>query len=284
MPSGASLTRRRFLSLTAAGLVSAAGPVFARSATFAAKPLPSVRGLQLYTLRAQMAESVERTLAQVVAAGYRQVEFAGFFGRTPSSIRHLLDGFGLTAPAAHFPVEQMEADFSAVLEQARALGSRYVVLPWLEPSRRTIRFYRQLPDRLNHWGELCRESGLRLAYHNHDFEFVARGGDVPYQLLLDGTDPELVYFEMDLYWMHRAGQQPLDFFERHPGRFPLWHLKDSTAAGAMTEVGQGVIDFPRLLAKSDQAGLEFGFVERDDAGDPFASIRTSLAGVSRWKN
>ncbi|SEA09147.1 sugar phosphate isomerase/epimerase family protein [Microbulbifer marinus] len=290
MPSGISPARRRFLSVAVAGLASTAMPMAAElacatgSRSSSTRSLPSVRGLQLYTLRAQMAQSVERTLARVAATGYRQVEFAGFFGRAPSTLRRLLGNLGLAAPAAHFPVEEMEADMSAVVGQARALGSRYVVLPWLDPSRRNIGYYRQLPDKLNRWGRMCRDAGLRLAYHNHDFEFVDAKGALPYRLLLDGTDPELVYFEMDLYWMHRAGQAPQSYFDRYPGRFPLWHLKDATAAGAMTEVGQGVIDFPRLLAQADRAGLEYGFVERDDAEDPLSSIRTSLAGVNMWKS
>ncbi|WP_295804109.1 sugar phosphate isomerase/epimerase [uncultured Microbulbifer sp.] len=243
---------------------------------------PRLRGVQLYTLRAEMDRDLAGTLEAVAAAGYRQVEFAGFFGREPAEIRTLLEAQGLTAPASHFPLEQMEADFASVIAQAKALGSQYVVLAWLEQGRRSAADYRKLVQNLNHWGRLCRDAGLRLAYHNHDFEFVETDGFIPYQLLLDGSDPGLVSFEMDIYWMHKAGQDPLDYFARYPGRFPLWHLKDATAAGTMADVGLGIIDFPALLAQAEKAGLEYAFVERDDAAAPLQSIRHSFETVTSW--
>ena len=243
---------------------------------------PNLRGVQLYTLRAAMDRDLAGTLRAVAAAGYRQVEFAGFFGHEPAEIRALLNESGLSAPASHFPLAQMESDFPSVIEEARALGSHYVVLAWLDPGRRSAADYRALVNNLNAWGRQCRDAGLRLAYHNHDFEFEQTEGFIPYQLLLDGTDPELVAFEMDLYWMHKAGQDPLAYFARYPGRFPLWHLKDASEEGAMADVGQGVIDFPALLAQAELAGLEYGFVERDDAEDPLESIRTSVNAVKTW--
>lgn len=243
---------------------------------------PHLYGVQLYTLRNQMQESVAQTLARVAEAGYRQVEFAGFYGHSVTEVRAHLEHNGLSAPASHFPLEDMEADFAAVIEQAKALGSRYIVLAWLDQSRRSPADYRELVPKLNDWGTQARDAGLRLAYHNHDFEFEIVGGFVPYQLLLDGTDPALVYFEMDLYWMHKAGQQPEHYFSRYPGRFPLWHLKDADTQGAMEDVGQGVIDFPALLGHAKQAGLEYAFVERDDAAAPYDSIHRSMRAVRRW--
>lgn len=248
------------------------------------KSTPELHGVQLYTLRAEMDRDLASTLRAVAAAGYRQVEFAGFFAHAPAQIRQLLEQNGLEAPASHFPLEQMESDFASVIAQAKALGSDYVVLAWLDERRRTPADYRSLVDKLNDWGRQCRDAGLRLAYHNHDFEFAKVGGFIPYQLLLDGTDPELVQFEMDIYWMHKAGQDPLAYFARYPGRFPLWHLKDSNEAGAMADVGQGVIDFARLLAHADQAGLKYGFVERDDAVEPWMSIQNSLIEVQGWNS
>lgn len=239
-------------------------------------------GVQLYTLRNQMQESVAKTLTRVAEAGYRQVEFAGLYGHSAAEVRSQLERNGLSAPASHFPLEVMEADFAAVIEQAKALGSRYIVLAWLDQSRRSAADYRELVQNLNDWGTQAGDAGLRLAYHNHDFEFETVGGFIPYQLLLDGTDPALVYFEMDLYWMHKAGQQPEHYFRRYPGRFPLWHLKDADAQGAMEDVGQGVIDFPGLLGHAKQAGLEYAFVERDDAAAPYDSIHRSMRAVRRW--
>ncbi|TLM73982.1 sugar phosphate isomerase/epimerase family protein [Microbulbifer harenosus] len=243
---------------------------------------PELHGVQLYTLRNQMEESVPATLAKVADAGYRTVELAGFYGHSAADVRNLLERSGLRAPASHFPLEQMESDFSAVIAEAKALGSQYVVLAWLEQSRRSASDYRKLVQNLNDWGRQCRDAGLRLAYHNHDFEFEETGGFVPYQLLLDNTDPATVYFEMDLYWMHKAGQQPASYFARYPGRFPLWHLKDADTQGGMADVGQGVIDFPALLSHAAPAGLEYAFVERDDAVAPHDSIQRSLRALKRW--
>ncbi|WP_299596886.1 sugar phosphate isomerase/epimerase [uncultured Microbulbifer sp.] len=243
---------------------------------------PDLNGVQLYTLRNQMEESVGTTLAKVAEAGYQTVELAGFYGHSAAEVQQLLQRNGLRAPASHFPLEQMESDFPSVVAEAKALGSEYVVLAWLDESRRTAEDYHRLAQNLNDWGRQCREAGLRLAYHNHDFEFEQTGGFVPYQQLLDNTDPALVFFEMDVYWMHKAGQDPLAYFERHPGRFPLWHLKDATSEGAMADVGRGVIDFPALLAHAEKAGLEYGFVERDDAAAPYDSIQRSLRTVNSW--
>ncbi|WP_323847404.1 sugar phosphate isomerase/epimerase [Microbulbifer magnicolonia] len=277
-----SISRRRFLSRAAAGLAATALPAAALAVPAISPSNPRLRGVQLYTLRELMAQSVERTLEQVAAAGYRQVEFAGLFGHSPAVLRRWLADLDLSAPASHFPQEVLEADIEQALDTAVALGNRYLVLPWLDAHRRTLADYQRLVENLNRWGARCQEAGLRLAYHNHDFEFVATEGVIPYQLLLEHTDPQLVFFELDTYWMHRAGQQPLALFERYPGRFPLWHLKDATADGAITEVGQGVIDFSRLLHSARQAGLEYGFVERDDADNPLDSIRQSFAALRRW--
>ncbi len=277
----------RFYRYSLAGLILSisAGAIAAPSMatpSIVASTKPQLNGVQLYTLRNQMQESVDTTLTKVADAGYQTVEFAGFFGRSAGEVRLLLEHNGLAAPASHFPLEQMEADFASVISDAKALGSQYVVLAWLDPDRRSADDYRALVQNLNDWGRQCREAGLRLAYHNHDFEFERTDGFIPYQLLLDNTDPALVFFEMDIYWMHKAGQDPLAYFERYPGRFPLWHLKDAMSEGAMADVGRGVIDFPGLLKHAKKAGLEYGFIERDDAVAPYDSIHRSLRAVKNW--
>lgn len=269
-------------SLSLANLALTAVVATGGSVSVSAAIEPDLNGVQLYTLRNQMAESVGTTLAKVADAGYRNVELAGFHDHSAAEVHELLQRNGLRAPASHFPLEQMEADFPSVIAEAKALGSRYVVLAWLDQSRRSAEDYRSLVQNLNDWGRQCQDAGLRLAYHNHDFEFEETGGFLPYQLLLDNTDPALVFFEMDIYWMHKAGQDPLAYFARHPGRFPLWHLKDATREGAMADVGHGVIDFPSLLQQADKAGLEYGFVERDDAGAPLESIHRSRQTIVEW--
>lgn len=277
---GWGINRRKFLGLAAAGLaVSRAGLADAAQN----KELPAkFKGVQLYTLRSLMQKDVAETLELVAATGYRQVEFAGYFDKKPRELRRILDGEGLTAPASHVPLDSLEKNFNGVLDAALALGNRYLVLPWLDGDRRNLASYRELAERFNRWGEDCRKAGVRFAYHNHAFEFEDAEGQVPYHLLLRETDPALVFYEMDLFWIRKAGRDPLEYFGKHPGRFPLWHIKDMDSAGEMVDVGSGVIDFPRIVDKADVAGLEYGFVEHDQPADPTESIRASYSTVNDW--
>ena len=235
-------------------------------------------GLQLYTVRTLMEQDVPRTLERVAEIGYREVEFAGYYHYTPQELRQMLDNLGLSAPGTHVPYQALEEDLEATLETARVLGHRYVVVPWLPPEqRRTLDDYRRWAERFNRWGEACRAAGVQFAYHNHDFEFTATDGQVPYEVLLAETDPELVKMELDLYWITYAGRDPLTYLSQHPERFPLCHVKDMTADRQMTDVGQGTIDFAKIFA---QAQFRHYFVEHDRPEDPLASIQRSYAYLS----
>jgi sugar phosphate isomerase/epimerase len=238
-------------------------------------------GLQLYTVRSLMAEDVERTLEMVAGVGYHEVEFAGYFDRQPAALRATLDSLGLAAPATHVDLATLRDRFPEVLEAAATLGHRYVVLPWLAPEDHdSLDDYRRLADEMNQLGEACRSADVQFAYHNHDFEFERLEGEIPFDLLLARTDPELVAIELDLFWIIDAGSDPLTYFETHPGRFRLCHVKDRAADGTMVEVGAGVIDFTNIFARSEQAGLAHYFVEHDQPGDPEASIRASYLHLS----
>ncbi len=237
-------------------------------------------GVQLYTLRSLLETEVNETLAQVAQIGYQTVETAGFYGLTAPQMRQRLDTNGLSTPSGHYPLEQLRGGgFGQIASAARALGQQFVVCPYLaEGARGSLDAYRALADEFNQIGRRLQEEDLRFAYHNHDFEFDAFGGDVPaYDVLLDSTDPDLVAFEMDIYWVYAAGYEPLQYVERYPGRFPLFHLKDGTAPPEkeMVNVGAGAIDFAALLAEAEQAGLEYTFVEHDNPQDPLANIRAS---------
>jgi sugar phosphate isomerase/epimerase len=241
-----------------------------------------VQGVQLYTLRSLMEQDVAQTLAAVAKIGYRQVEFAGYFAQQPSALRKMLEAEGLSAPAAHLPLQTFAQQLDASIEAARELGHKYLVLPWLAPDQRSADDYRRLADQCNHWGEKCRDAGIRFAYHNHEFEFEANADFVPYHWLLEKTEPSLVSFEMDLFWFRKAGRDPLEYFKQYPGRFPLWHIKDMDAAGNMVDVGAGVIDFEKILARSEGAGLEYGFVEHDQPQDPLQTVTASLGAARAW--
>lgn len=243
---------------------------------------PAARwGLQLYTVRSLMAGDVERTLADVAEIGYEEVEFAGYFGRSPAEILASLEAEGLEAPAVHLPLEEFRGRLPEAIDAALMIGHRYLVLPYLNaPDRPDIDGYRRLADEMNTFGERCRGAGLRFAYHNHDFELQAVDGAVPLDALIEGTDRSLVSFEVDLFWMVHGGADPLAYFERYPGRFELCHVKDRTSAGDMVDVGAGVIDFAAIFAQSERAGLNHYFVEHDNPENAADSIRASFEHLS----
>jgi sugar phosphate isomerase/epimerase len=232
----------------------------------------------MYTVRDAAAKDLDATLAAVAAAGYHIVETAGLYGRSAADLRAMFDKHGIRTVAGHYALAEQEASPETVFSTAKALGQEYVVVPWLDPSLRTVETFGSLPARLNKLGEQAKAQGLKLAYHNHDFEFEKYGGSTTVmERLLANTDPALVSFELDGYWAFKAGNAPAELVARYPGRFTMVHLKDSTAAPekAFADVGHGVIDMPRFIASAQRNGLRYAFVERDVAPDPLASIRAS---------
>lgn len=224
-------------------------------------------GIQLYTVRNDMERDFEGTLASIAGIGYKEVEFAGYFGRSPATVRAVLNRLGLSAPSAHGPLTMLSNDWDKTIENAKVMGHEYLIVAYLaESERRTLDDYRRLGDRFNSAGEIARKAGVRLGYHNHDFEFAKLEGKLPYDVLLERTDPALVAMEMDLFWITKGGQSPLEYFEHHPGRFELVHVKDmgSGLEQRMVDVGQGKIDWARIFAKRDKAGIRHFFVEHDD--------------------
>jgi sugar phosphate isomerase/epimerase len=279
MPGAVDMDRRSFLAIGAAAAI--------RGVRRGAYPAVSDRleriGLQLYTLRDALAVEFEATIARVAALGYRELEFAGYHGRTAAQLRALLDRHGLTAPSAHVPLEALERDAAPRLADAATLGHRYLCVASIAPERRrTLDDWRRTAAALNRVGERCRAAGVQFAYHNHDFEFVPLDGRVPYDVLLAEADPGLVQLEVDLYWIAKGGHDPLGYAARYPGRIALLHLKDSTGAPdhRMVDVGRGTIDFKRVFAQRAAAGIRHWFVEHDEPSDAFASVRASFEYLS----
>ena len=234
-------------------------------------------GIQLHTLRSLLALDFSGTLGRLAGMGYTEVEFAGYYDHSAAELRSVLQECGLAAPSAHISRQQLDKELGPTLEMAFELGHRYLVLPWLAPQEReTLDDYRALADFLNHTGDRCRDAGITVAYHNHDFEFLQLDDGLPYEILLERTEPALVSMELDLYWLHTVGGRPEDYFARYPGRFELCHLKDADEAGDMTEVGEGVIDFPVLIPAAQAAGMCHFFVEHDQPRDPLASVECSF--------
>ena len=278
-------TRREFLETLGLAAVSAGALGCARASGFASHgrrgrvPI----GVQLYTVRGLMARDFDGTLAQVARIGYEEVEFAGYFGRTPAQVRESVTRHGLVAPSAHIALPADDAAWTKTLDEAHAIGHQWVVIAWLDaPLRRTPDDWARLADRFNRLGERARAAGLHFAYHNHDFEFARVGNATLFDTLLARTDPEKVAFEMDVYWVTKAGADPMAYLRDHPGRFPMLHLKDASAAPErrMMDVGSGTIDFATLIARARDQGASHAFVEHDDPTDPIASVRASYTYLS----
>jgi sugar phosphate isomerase/epimerase len=270
------MDRRTFLGTSVAAAFAASLPV--RSA----EPLHRIEsiGLQLYTVRFALEKEFDATLAKVSAIGYREVEFAGYFNHSPKEIRAALDRFGLTAPSAHIDYEIVEKQWPQTLEAAHLVGHSYLICGWLDESLRLQPdIWKRTTDLFNRAGEASRKAGIQFGHHNYDYEYQpaeSLGGKSPYDFLLAETDPRLVQMEMDLYWISVAGKDPLAYFARYPGRFPLVHVKDMTRDHRMTEAGSGIIDWKRIFAQSAKAGIKHYFVEQDDPPSPFDSIRKSF--------
>lgn len=241
-------------------------------------------GVQLYTVRSLMEKDFEGTLKKVAAAGYNDVEFAGYYERKPADIKKLLDELGLKAPSTHQGLAVFEQKMDWLLETAKTLGHDYIVCPWLSPEMRTsIDTYKKLAVSFNKFGEACQKAGMHFAYHNHDFEFETVDGQIPYDVLLAETDPKLVHMEIDLFWIKEAGKDVFSYFEKAPGRFALCHVKDMDENGKMTDVGKGKMDFGKIFAQAKQAGLKYYFVEHDQPEDPMQSITTSAQSLKVLK-
>jgi sugar phosphate isomerase/epimerase len=280
------MDRRAFLRINGAALggLAALGTASCRAASPPAA-VPRRLGVQLYTVRDLLARDLAGVLEAVRRIGYDEVEFAGYHGHAPHEIRAVLDAVGLAAPAAHVGLDALRDDLDGQVEAAHVLGHRYLVVPWLDAAERaSLDGYRRIAEELNALGARLQAAGVRLGYHNHDFEFETFGdGRSGYDVLLEETDPGLVVMEMDLYWAVNGGRDPVAYVERHPGRFPLFHLKDRTASGEMVDVGAGAIDFARVFAHAGRAGLRHAFVEHDEPADALGSVRASYDYLVRLR-
>lgn len=285
-------SRRIFIKQ--AGL-AVAGAIALPSLNFAAAPIKVV-GLQLYSLRTQLPKDVAGTITKIAKAGYKEVETYGysvknkFWGLDPKTFKTLLSNNGLTAPSGHYGMDKFigtgnSEDLKSYIEAANIIGSDYVVVPYFDYSlRKTEDDWKKLASRLNGASAICKASGLKLAYHNHNFEFAKFGKTTGYDIILKETDPTAVQFEMDLYWIVKSGYDPIKLFTDHPGRFPMWHVKDMDKVNNAinTEVGKGKIDFKAIYKHAKQAGLKHLIVEQENfAIDPYISIKESADYIKK---
>ena len=277
-------TRRTFLQQ--AGLVST-GLMLRPKNLFAAGPLI---GLQLWTVRNQLAKDPEGTLAKVAAIGYNSVELMGyrggkFWGLTPAQLADALKKNNLRTPSGHYGMDNflLKGDMKDLhdnISVAASMGHRYIVIPFLTDNMRTsLDDYKKLAAKFNTAATEAKKSGLKLAYHNHDFEFKDwGGGQTGFDVLLKETDPSLVFLELDIYWAVRAGQDPIQLINNNPGRIRMWHLKDMTQKEPpsydvtgqqyFAEVGTGIIDFKAIFRNKAKSGMKYFYVEQDETSEP----------------
>jgi sugar phosphate isomerase/epimerase len=240
-------------------------------------------GLELYTVRDLLKKDFEGTLAKVAKIGYKEVELAGYFEHLsdlnppPGKALQILDANGLTAPATHVAYSALAPEnLAKVIEGSKTLGLKYIVNPSIDRElAKTADGWKRAAETFNRAGEEAQKSGIQLGYHNHTEEFKAVDGQLPYDILLSECDPNLLKMELDLGWIHEAGADPIAYFEKYPGRFPLVHVKDFDKNGMMTDVGSGVIEWAKIFAKSDVAGIKHYFVEHDNPMLPFETIQRS---------
>ncbi|MGN7988479.1 sugar phosphate isomerase/epimerase family protein [Pedobacter sp. 22226] len=265
--------------------------------SFAFAPDKKVVGLQLYSLRDELPKDVRGTIAKVAKAGFKEVETYGFsikdqfWGLTPKEFKALLDANGLKAPSGHYGLGTYLADgntteLKAAIAAAKVLGSEYVTIPWLDDSiRKNADDYKKIALRINEAGKMAKTAGIRLAYHNHNFEFEKHGDTTGYEILLKGTDKKFVDFELDLYWVIRSGNDPIKLFKENPGRFTMWHVKDMDKANPAlnAEVGTGSINFKPIFAQAKLSGMKHFFVEHETnyKPNPLGSVTASCAFIKK---
>jgi len=287
-----SITRRTFIQTLAAGATaSVALPTLAREKTSKYK-----LGLQLFTIRDALSRDLTGTLKQVSAIGYRDTETYGFdpaqvayYGMKAAAFKDLLTQNQLTTTSGHYnfteflhkPDDDVKRYVDQCIQGAQAVGHKYITWPWLQPDYRSMESFRVLVKKLNLIGEQVSKAGLGFAYHNHDFEFTDHDGKNGYDLVMRETDPKTVKLQIDLYWvMHSSKLSPGELFRKQPGRFVMWHIKDMHKVSRdYTELGNGSIDYTKILPDAGLAGLQYYYLEQGGnfATSSMQSIKDSVA-------
>jgi sugar phosphate isomerase/epimerase len=284
------LNRRSFLGHMGAGVAAAA---VGTARLHAQQHRIERLGMQLYTVRDAMAKDFDGTLEKVAGLGYKEVEFAGYFNKSPQEVKAALAKHGLTSPSTHIGYDLLTDKFPQVIEDSRTIGHAFIVNPWIDDTiRNQPGAWKRAAETFNRAGEMAKKAGLQFAYHNHHFEFVPVEGKAPLDLILETCDPALVKIELDLCWAAAAGQDPVAWFRRYPGRFPMVHVKGlkrippdaakwTTAPNIkellpdVSDVGPGPIDWARIFSHAKEAGIQHYFVEHDQPPSPFDSLAAS---------
>jgi sugar phosphate isomerase/epimerase len=259
-------SRRSFLRETAfAGAGTLILPGFIRTQIKAPK-LKEV-GVQLYSVRKEMSADAAGTLQKLGKIGYQEIESAqsekgNYYGLAPKEIKKILKDQGMTLRSGHTHIDK---NWQKSIDDAAEAGQEYIICSVLPSPGQTIANYQKSAELFNQAGEQCKKSGILFGYHNHASEYDTVDGKILYDVLLENSQPDLVHMEMDLGWVIAAGKDPLSYFTKYPGRFPLWHLKDmSLTEKKSVEFGKGGVDIIGLMKQAKQAGMKYYFIEQEE--------------------
>jgi len=259
-------------------------------------------GIQLYTVRDLLNQDFEGTMNKLASIGYRELELSSSINKSPQEQKATFARLGLASPSTHKSYEQLGDQWQGVLDECKSFGCRYVVIPGVtDEIHSKPDGYKIAAETFNRAGEISKKQGIQLCFHNHWAEFVPdAAGNKPFDTLLKYGDPQLLKIEMDLGWSSVAGIDPLKYFAKYPGRFPLVHVKDfkklpdhntvysghfdgDETIANMTAVGSGVVDWKRIFAHSEQAGIKHYFVEHDHPDDPMKVARDSYEYLAKLR-
>ena len=287
--------RRKFLIQTAGltsgiALSSFAGNLLSAENFLDQKKKIKTFGLQLWSVRDDMGKDPQGTLRQVASFGYKQIEsFEGskgmFWGMSNTEFKKYMNDLGMTIVSSHCNIDK---DFEKKAADAAAIGMKYLMCPYKGPQK-SIDDFKKFADEFNKKGEICKKNGIRFAYHNHDYSFKEIDGQVPQDVMMKNTDPGLVDFEMDIYWVVTAGQNPQAWIRKYPSRFRACHVKDriknSTEHDASCILGEGSIDFPTILKTAKSYGMEYYIVEHErwDNTTPLKAAEGDAAYMKKIK-
>jgi sugar phosphate isomerase/epimerase len=277
------MKRREFIQQSA---LATAGAFALSSFAFASK---KKIGLQLYSLRDVIGKDPKGILKKIAGFGYKELEAYSYsdgkiFDLKYKEFTDYAKNLGMKVTSGHHGLSALANGWERAVKDAKESGQEYMVVAYLTTDER--KDYKGSCEALNKAGEICNKYGIRLNYHNHDFEFEQYEGQVAYHVMLKELDPKLVGMEMDLYWMHVANQNPLEYFAKYPGRFEQWHVKDMDKIDPkkQVDVGTGRIDFKSIFAKSKQAGLKHFYVEQEEYPvSSMESVEKSIRNVEKWK-
>ena len=245
----------------------------------ASKPLGIPVGIQPYTVRNELEKDFSATLHQLAAMGYQAVETGEpFYGQTPDAVRRALQSSGMVSRSGFYPYSDDDSAWAKTVDAAASAGMEYVVTTAPPAWTKSLDGWKRAAERFNRLGEVCRKAGIKVAYHNHNFEFRVFDGRVAYDEFLRLTDPAFVALEMDCFWVTFAGKDPVEYLQRYPNRFTLLHIKDLKPGqgssldwpkgNPFTEVGSGIIDYPRIFEAARTRGLKHYYVEQDRCDRP----------------